>query len=320
MTVVVLNPLGAGLAHYTTSLEHVLQVSGVPTERVNITEPSSAAYGRARWLSTYLYRTSQVLVSHKPRAVIATWATLGYLDLPILSAISRTTPMYIVMHDPRPLVYARGYGVAPRMLARRAVLKGKFVSHSNIASRAIREDAGIRHVVDVPHPMLAPAAVPRDTSPDKTIRVLGQYKQDRDMSGLRQLAHDAPSSWRLEVIGRGWPPIEGWQVTSDFVDEDSFDQLIQGSHVVLIPYTRFFQSGVAIRALEAGIPVVGPHQSSLAELLGNDCPWLVRNGIWSQSVDAAINARPDEVLAKAQESYEDVVSQWSHVLTQEHLR
>jgi hypothetical protein len=192
--------------------------------------------------------------------------------------------------------------------------------HSEIAAQAIREDAHIHQMIKVPHPMLAPKAAMQKKSADKTIRVLGQYKPDRDIAGLRQLAHDAPPAWRLEVIGRGWPSIEGWQVTDDFVDEDSFDRLIKGSHAILIPYTRFFQSGVAVRALEAGVPVVGPSESSLSDLLGEDCPWLVRNDGWLRAVTDAIDTRPASVLAEAQEIYSRVISRWSQALTHEGLR
>jgi hypothetical protein len=320
MTVVLLNPLGAGLAHYTTSLEHVLLSCDTPTERIDIAEPSSADYGKVHWLLAYVDNARRSLKGSRPQAILATWATLGYLDLPILSVIGRSTPAYVVMHDPRPLVYARGYGSTARKLARQRVVKGKLMVHSAAAAQAILEDADVKPVLNVPHPMLAPRLARHRPADRKIIRVLGQYKPDRDIDAMRQLARDAPSSWRLEIIGRNWPGIEGWEVTPDFVEESAFAHLIEESDAVLIPYTRFFQSGVAIRALEAGIPPVGPRDSSLAELLGEDCPWLVRGGAWAQSVASAIDTPPEDVHSKAQGVYAEVISRWTHMLDREDLR
>jgi hypothetical protein len=320
VTVAVLNPLSAGLAHYTGSLEHILSGCGASVQVMSITEPSSADYGKARWLASYFYRGHQVVKRGQYQAVIATWPTLGYLDILLLRSISLSIPVYVVMHDPRPLVYARGYGVPARTIARRGVAsRGRFIVHSDSARRAIHEDSGITEVVYLPHPMFAPTVAPGKTSLEKTVRVLGQYKADRDIRGLRKLAHEAPPSWRLEVVGRGWPDIEGWRVVSRFVDEDSFDRLIRDSDAVLIPYTRFFQSGVAVRALEAGVPVVGPSVSSLSDLLGSDCAWLVRDGDWLSAVTHAVDALPEDVLAMAQGIYGGAVSLWSQMLATESL-
>jgi hypothetical protein len=319
MTVAVLNPLGAGLAHYTDSLEHVLTAAGVATRRIDVTEPSSADYGKARWLASYFREVSRAVDMHQTRAVVATWPALGYLDLAILSGLARAASSYLVMHDPRPLVYARGYGSSARLLARRSRINCKLIVHSDAAAQAVREDAAIDRMVQVPHPMLAPAAASQTMSARKTIRVLGQFKADRDILGLRRLAVAAPSTWQLEIIGRGWPSIDGWQVTNAFVDEVAFGQLIDESDAVLVPYRRFFQSGVAVRALEAGVPVVGPHDSSLSELLGPECQWLVRDGDWFTAVMAAVDTERDHVFASAQIIYERVIAQWWQALTMEGL-
>jgi hypothetical protein len=167
--------------------------------------------------------------------------------------------------------------------------------------------------------MLAPTAASQKTSPLKKIRVLGQFKMDRDILGLRRLAVAAPSTWQLEIIGRGWPLIDGWQVTNAFVEEGAFGRLIAESDAVLVPYRRFFQSGVAVRALEGGVPVVGPHDSSLSELLGPDCPWLVRDGDWFTAVMSATGTKRDDVFASARMIYERVIAQWSQALTMEGL-
>jgi hypothetical protein len=315
-SVALVNPLGAGLAHYTESLDHVLRTCGVSTRRVDVVEPSSAGYGKARWLFDYLLGVSRRVARDRPNAIVAAWPAVGYWDLSILAMLTRR-PVYLVMHDPRPLVYARGYGVLARELARRQG-RGAILAHSPGAVRTIAEEARMPRVFEALHPMLPPRQAPPPAGEQRNIRVLGQYKADRDVAGLERLAVNAPPEWRLEIIGRGWPSIDGWDICNEFVTETHFDELIRTSHVVLIPYSRFFQSGVAIRALEWGVPVVGPHVSSLRIALGEDCRWLVREGDWdwASAVAAAVDEDRDRVHARARDLYERVIGDWSKMLEQ----
>jgi len=309
-----LNPIGAGLAHYAESLDHVLQTCGVVTYRVDVVEPSAAAHGKIRWLLDYLINARQQIKQDNPNMLIAVWPAVGYWDLPVLTMIAGRRPAYLVMHDPQPLVYARGYGMIAKGLARR-LGRGTIVAHSPAAFQAIVDDAGQPRVFEALHPMLAP----REASPVagvRHIRVLGQYKVDRDVAGLERLATNAPPDWSLEIIGRGWPSIDGWHIRNEFVAEAYFDEMVRTSHAIVIPYSRFFQSGVAIRALEWGVPVVGPHASSLQIALGDDCPWLVRDGDWGSAVEAAVQENRDQVYARARDLYDRVIGDWTKMLEQ----
>jgi hypothetical protein len=310
--VALLNPIGAGLAHYTDSLDHVLHTCGVSTYRVDVIEPSSADYGKVQWLFQYLVRAGQRVARDRPDAIVATWPALGYWDLTILTMLVRR-PVYLVMHDPRPLVYARGYGQVAKAVARR-VGNGAILAHSPDAVQAIADEANMPRVLEALHPMLAPRQAPPLIGAHRNIRVLGQYKVDRDIAGLERLAASAPAEWRLEIIGRGWPSIAGWHISNEFVSEAYFDELVRTSHAVVIPYARFFQSGVAIRALEWSVPVVGPYASSLKIALGDDCRWLVRDGDWSSAVSAAVQEDRDQVSARARDLYARVIREWSRML------
>ncbi len=312
-TVALVNPLGAGLAHYTESLEHVLRTCGVASYRADVLEPSSAGYGKVRWLCDYMYRVRRRISEDSPDAVVAAWPAVGYWDLAILTVLGRRRPVYLIMHDPQPLVYARGYGRLAKALARR-VRKGAIVAHSSDAVNVLVDDARMPRVFEALHPMLAPKQAPTSTAARRSVRVLGQYKADRDTAALSQLAADAPSDWQLEIVGRGWPPIDGWQITSEFVPEAEFDRLIRTSDAVVIPYSRFYQSGVAIRALEWGVPVVGPYESSLTIALGNDCRWLVRDGDWYRAVAAAVGEDRAHVVARASHLYDRVIADWTKLL------
>jgi hypothetical protein len=318
-TMALVNPIGAGLAHYTKSLDHVLQSCGVSTYRVDVTEPSSADYGKMRWLLDYFFQIRRRIAHDDPEALIAAWPAIGYWDLPVLAMIAGRRSVYMVMHDPQPLVYARGYGTIAKALARRQ--RGvAIVAHSPEAVRVIASEAGMPRVFEALHPMLEPRQAPQQAGAHQNIRVLGQYKVDRDIGGLERLAANAPPNWRLEIIGRGWPTVSGWHIRSEFVAEEDFDELVHTSHAVVIPYSRFFQSGVAIRALEWGVPVVGPHASSLRIALGDDCPWLVRDGDWATAVGAAVQEDRDGVLGRAWNLYTRVIKDWSSMLEKANSR
>jgi hypothetical protein len=69
--------------------------------------------------------------------------------------------------------------------------------------------------------------------------------------------------------------VRGWAVDARFVPEAELDHLIADAKVVVIPYRRFFQSGIALRCLEQSTLVVGPRGTSLDDLLGPGSPLLV---------------------------------------------
>jgi hypothetical protein len=312
LTVALINPVGAGLAHYSKSLDHVLRACGISTRRLDVVEPSSADYGRVRWLLHYVSRVRERVRLERPDGIIATWPAVGYWDVAILSLLGGRRPTCLVMHDPEPLVYARGYGRLAKAVARRQS-QGAILAHSPSATRAIVASRMPR-VSEVLHPMMAPHTAPSPTGAERNVRVLGQYKTDRDIAGLERLAATAAPEWRLEIVGRGWPAIAGWHIRDEFVAEECFDELVRTSHAVLIPYSRFYQSGVAIRALEWNVPVVGPYDSSLQIALGEDCEWLVRNGDWHAGVAAALEEERDRVSWRAQNLYDRTIRDWSRVL------
>jgi len=313
LKVVLANPLAAGLAHYTQSLAHVLSVSGVASRRVEVLEPSSSGRGKVLWLGEYLEKVQSAVRADKPDALMSVWPAIGYWDLVALKSLAGRRPVYLVMHDPEPLVHARGYGRTARLMSRR-VPGSVIVAHSREAARIIARGGGAARVIEVLHPMLVPRRSVRLKDGGPVIRVLGQYKADRDVGGLQRIAADAPENWRLEVVGRGWPTIEGWVIKNEFVAEDQFDALVRTSDAVLIPYSRFFQSGVAVRALEWTVPVVGPARSSLRIALGEDSPWLVRDGDWMPALTAAVEAQRDVVASSALALYERVIKDWSGLL------
>ena len=140
--------------------------------------------------------------------------------------------------------------------------------------------------------------------PHTIVRVLGQWKSSRDIEAMKSVAAAAyDGNPRFEVVGRGWPEVDGWSVDNRFVPEAELDNLIHSSQVVLIPYSRFYQSGIAIRALENNRVTVGPADSSLADILGADSPCLVHDADWVGAVRQAL-LRSNKDVSEDRNRYE----------------
>ena len=124
----------------------------------------------------------------------------------------------------------------------------------------------------------------------------------------------------LEVVGRGWPDLPGWNVDSRFVSELELDELVKSSDAIVIPYVRFFQSGIAIRALESNTPVVGRAATSLADLYGQESRLLLREDpqtglvddrAWADAVRYAVTDGRDETIRAALAYQSVAVSEWT---------
>lgn len=318
--VVLLNPLAVALRHYTDGLQRLLDDHGAEVRRVDVIEPSASGGRRRRWLYEYVRAVRRLTKVGRSAIVIQTWPVLGYLDYAIARLVLKPAHMLIVIHDARPLVRSVGYGRLARWAASLPLVRAVAIVHSKAALRAVRSDARLSDVVQLPHPMIEPERREHRGAAPVAIRVLGQYKPDRDLQAMERLAVEGSPSWRYEAIGRGWPPVKGWKVDDRFLEEHELDELVRTSAVVVIPYVRFFQSGVAFRALQAGAPVVGPRDSSLTELLGADSDWLVDEGRWAEAVRAALDASAQDVHRVAMSAYEDMRGKWGAWLQDAQLR
>ena len=244
---------------------------------------------------------------------IVVWPVLGYWDLVIVRLLVGPRSA-VVLHDPAPLVRAVGYGRAAKWLAGRR-WTSSILTHSATATSRVRADTARDEVLCVPHPMMAPRrrsepAVVEATDRQPLISVLGQYKRDRDLHALARVAAVAHGVWKCEIWGRGWPEVAGWRVKDRFLSEAEFAHRIEASDVVLIPYLRFFQSGVAMRCLELGTPFVGPSDSSLGEIVERESEWLVVDDDWAGAVRRALMQTPSDTHAVAARTYEAVVAGW----------
>lgn len=329
--VIVVNPLGMALNHYTAALVQHLSDAGIESEQLSVLEPSQSGKSRLHWLAAY----SRLLMSagrrarkaHSPEKVLLTWPVLGFLDLLMVKALCGSTGI-VIYHDPRPLVRSVGSSRAVARAVRLVRNLPATVVHSREAALAM-EDVGLGEGLTVlPHPMFpatAAACVPataqgRDTRP--RVRVLGQYKADRDVGLLESLAGRLGSKYQLDVVGRGWPDVKGWNVDPRFVSEAELDELIATSGAILIPYKRFYQSGIAVRALERAVPIVGRAGTSLRELYGPQSRLLVPETgaapgteqeveAWAAAVEHALEHGRTEAALSAQRFHEEATRGWA---------
>lgn len=291
-SVMVLNPLGAALKHYAAEVESVLSENDVQVETITILEPSASGESAAKWILNYvsvLIKARNSIRKSGSRLLII-WPVLGYWDVVLCRAlgISRAT---LIMHDPHPLVRAVGYSRVAKACSSLVSADIGILAHSKRALAVVTQEVPKISSSLLPHPILNPR-LSRSSGPPELpiIRVFGQYKPDRDIESLEAVGRALADSAVLEVHGRGWPKIDGWRVVSKFVEEDRLTELMAESSVIVIPYKNFFQSGIAIRALELGVPFVGPKSSVLADMVDSESSLLVGEGGPQLWVDAIVHA------------------------------
>ncbi|MBF4633040.1 glycosyltransferase [Agreia pratensis] len=316
--VIIINPLAAALAHYQKETIAVFDAARVPVSILSVLEPSQAGTGRIAWLRGVngLYAEARKITRRDPRSrVLVLWPATGYFDLLLLAA--HRLRGSVILHDPHPLVRAIGYGRLVRRVASTLCAKSvTLIALSRGAAAEITRDAGRIPVEILPHPILPIIEQSSTTheSASGTIRVLGQFKKDRDLGALAAISEALRGEFDLQIVGRGWPSVQGWSVDSRFADESELDELIQSSTAVVVPYRRFYQSGISIRCLEQGTAVVAPGQDFLVEILGEGAAGLVEGDAranWIDGVRRAIDAGPAPVITAAHKWHQTCLREWT---------
>lgn len=319
----IVNPLGGTLAHYAAALASVLEKEGARVSIESINEPSITGGGRYTWLLSYTKMLVRGRLGSAKGRTIIVWPVLGFLDL-VLAAVLSGRDTWIVYHDPVPLVRAVGADAFSAKIAARFRMGTGVLVHSKAAAEAMHEAGLGAGQVKLELPMREPAEEYQSPSsnPDdrRVVRVLGQYKADRDLHALDAIARGQDQSVELEIVGRGWPNVPRWKVDSRFVSEEELDSLIRSSDAIVIPYRRFYQSGIAMRALELGTPVVGRSGTSLDEVFGVNSKLLVPANLetgaeleleWSRALRYAMDRGAEVAQDAAQRRFRAVTDEWS---------
>ncbi|WP_081729915.1 glycosyltransferase family 2 protein [Williamsia sp. D3] len=316
----IVNPVGAMLHHYSAVSRRQLSTVGAACTVMELSEPSHAEYGRLSWLVRTYATLVRARVTKPSSKILFVWPALGALDTVLVRFLGGSAS-WLVVHDPEPLVRSVGNGKWALWFARRFGTSN-LVVHSEVAGDSVFRLTG-HAAYFLEHPTY-PASdtigrLGRRQDNRRVIRVFGQYKADRDTELLVQIAQRLGGKYDLEVVGKGWPAVAGWRVSPDFVVESDVDGVLASADVVLIPYRRFYQSGVAIRCLEVGTAVVGPAQSSLVGLLGHGSPLLAGSDgpdDWVRAIEFGMAAEAN-VIAEAYSDFarrsNDSWSRWLNV-------
>lgn len=311
MRVVISNPLPRTLHHYGLELQHCLSAAGVDEIGSDGASSVEGLAGTSRAVRGLQILGERQRVPDADLRVVA-WPALGYFDAWSWVRGGRRGPLVLIVHDVEPLQRQFGYGRTARRAFRHAVLSGGLhvVCHTTEGGKRLRSLTAVDPSV-VAHPMLPPVRSGRPAGARPVVRVLGQYKDARDLEVLVDLAQAKGSMvLDLEVWGRGWPAVPGWRVVEGFVDEARFAYLVASADVIAVPYAEYWQSGVMVRAAEAGIPVVGVPHPQLAFLFGDGWPGRVEpGGTWFEAVQRAMSAR-GAVHERAIRAHESTVESW----------
>jgi len=303
--ITVINPLPRALARYELAVTAVLEQAGALVHRTPFPTAEIGGAGALARVRAAVAGASARRRLPRDEATLVLWPALGFLE-PWLWP-QHSARLTVVCHDPEPLRRQPGLGSRSARLgawrARRTRLTT--LAHSAPASAALAARAW-PDVLELPLPIGPLAALP--CLPRTTIAVLGQNKAARSLDQLATVAaaaaHAAPGH-RLTVAGRGWPELPGWQVDARFLSESEFDDRLDRAAAVIVPYTTFFQSDVAARALSRLAPVVGLRHPFLAQLYGRSWPGLVDHDTyagWRDALAAAI-AVPTARLVEIRDTY-----------------
>lgn len=285
------NPLPHALHHYQDELVSVVAATGRPVQVAPAPSAEiggASVAGRARAVLDDV--RGRVRASRTGDHLVVCWPVFGLADPALWAATVPVARITVLVHDPVPLRRQVGMGRLARRLGALGARRGPVTVgvHSTPARDALLA-MGWPDPALLPHPVLPRAAArPRDRD---VVLVCGQYKPARDLRLLEQVARPLRERGLRPVIrGRGWPAVDGWEVHEGFLTEQALDAALAEAAVVLIPYAHFFQSGIAVRAVELGVPVAGPRHPFLTELLGDDWPGLVaadHPAEWTHAVIAA---------------------------------
>jgi hypothetical protein len=312
----IVNPLPLALAHYESSLRDYLGHGSACCSHPGVEATSGGS--RVERLRAHRRALQEAAASHAH--VLDLWPATAAFEPLVLPRRTGQARLSVVVHDPvslRRRASWRGEATATAMMAR--VRGVDLVVHSAAAARALTVAGRAPRLLPVP--LRAPAPSKRRGQQAPVVTVLGQFKPTRDLALLEALgARLAATGVGARIVGRGWPSVPGWQVQDRFLTEAEFDAELDSSSALLVPYQRFWQSGVAVRAVERGCPAVGLADSHVGEVQPG-ANWLVPGvadepagtravEAWWEALERALLAPSDLVHQQAVAYYEAGRAAW----------
>lgn len=309
--VLIYNPMPKTMHHYAREFCETIDRIGLTSETLTPSVPLDGEGPHLRRAISHV--RAAVKVGRRRKATVAVWPSLGWIEAVLWRITSARAS--IIMHDPEVLRRQFFMGRRSASLSSRFT-NAHWICHTHAAVESVLKQTGSTAALAY-HPILTNAkGSPRTVRP--RVAVLGQYKPARDIDILVQLAKNLKGSdYDLTITGRGWPPVDGWHVEDRFLSEAELDSILSESSAVVLPYSVYWQSGIAIRAVEHRTHVVGKPTEFLTTLMGADYPGLVRDGAhhaWADAVHAVISAGPCD----AHERYRSIVDEsWRLALATE---
>lgn len=281
MKISICNPLPAALLHYSCELVETLGRIGFEPAFV----PAFGVENRAGAAGKIINLGGAVRNARfgggAYRSTVQCWPSLGLLE-PLLWS-SQQKRNFIIFHDPVPIRKQVGFDRVSRLLAKhwRSANSPVIIVHSSDAYIEASRLFPRMEVRKALHPVLS--EMPSSATPGVEVVVAGQFKPERNVELLRHLGPMLRARGFLpRIYGRGWPEhIPGWDIESRFLTEVELDRALDRAAVVLIPYKNYFQSGIAIRALERGRLSVSPENSFARDVFGD-----ISGSIYSASANA----------------------------------
>jgi len=306
------NPLPLALDHYQASMISVLEELGVDV--VVRDAPSSEISQLSR--AQKIRRVVAIIASRwRTRAVrhpiVVLWPVFGNLDQFTWPASDGRR--IVISHDPLPLRKSFASGSLSARLAACLPTRIKTVAHSDRAVRDL-ELLGRRVHAQVPHPFLE-RSTPSGVQVARRVLVAGQFKEARDLDLMASLGPFLRErGYFPRIVGRGWPAVPGWDVDARFVSEEELDHELAAAEVLLLPYRRVYQSGVAIRAAELGTPTVGFVASNVSDIFGEDWAGLLEDSAtpesWVHAINEVNQMEPDAIAARIRSWKSGVITSW----------
>lgn len=302
----VFNVLPAALAHYEDAL-----VDNLPFDSVRRVACSAERQDGPLPTRVVKQLVARVASTARTEPLLVVWPAFGLWDPLSWFPATARRQVFVVVHDPVPIREQRGHGLLARRAARwqsRGHLR--LVTHSTEAAVLLRE-WGLACVF-VPHPV-RPRTAPLGSRSGPVV-VLGQFKPTRDLVALEELAAEPELDGLRVLKGRGWAPLDGWHVDEGFLSEAAFAGTLASARCLVLPYKRYFQSGVAVRALEMGVPIVAPRHGFLETLLGHDWPGFVDSAGWMAALNRVSEVNPVQLLGHARSARSRSREGWAAVL------
>ena len=307
-----INPLPLALDHYQASMISVLEQLGVDVIVRDAPSTEISGLSRAQKLrrvaATVASRWRTRTVEHP---IVILWPAFGNLDQFTWPASAGRR--LVILHDPLPLRKSFASGNVSARLAAGFATRVKTVAHSDRAVADL-ELLGRRVHAQVPHPFLE-RSTPSGVQVARRVLVAGQFKEARDLELMTSLGPFLRERGYLpRIVGRGWPNVPGWDVDARFVSEEELDLELAAAEVLLLPYRRVYQSGIAIRAAELGTPTVGFVASNVSDIFGQDWAGLLQDNatplLWAQAIDEVNRIEPDAKTARILRWKREVISSW----------